>query len=100
MCASRLQRGCGTNFIDRRHPANQALWNQIRDKQVGWKPPTLGPAYTRSCLKGALLGTAATPVLEGGAARFFGFSRAAVRAALKGTPVTFFAAAVGGCIFA
>ena len=64
MCSSRAQRGCGTNFIDRRHPSNQVLWNQILDKQIGWRPPALKPAYAPDLVPLCSSGT--TSIFKGG----------------------------------
>ena len=60
-CTSRLATGCGTQWLGRRHPSNEAMWNSVRDKKVGWKP-NLRPAYKPSLIPW----TALTVVLAAG----------------------------------
>jgi RHS repeat-associated protein len=63
-CYSRLDAGCGSTWKQRNYPANTAVWNLVRDKKIGWKLPTLTPAYSPDLVPLCASGT--TGMLKGG----------------------------------
>jgi len=65
MCRSRLERGCGTRSLQTRHPSNQAVWNLVRNKKVGWSP-ALRPAHKPGWSVGASTGFCILICLEAG----------------------------------